>query len=84
MQAPVVVGVAAPPDYQVHPPAADPQDHHVLLEYYAPPRRIRTIRMALRRSITLPLATRRGGQIGRDRLVMLVAVAVWRRGICRI
>lgn len=75
MQVPVVmvvVGVGAPPDYQVHLPATDPQDHHVLLEYCAPPRRIRTIRMVLHRSITPPLGIRPGGRIGRDRLVILV------------
>jgi len=80
----VVVGVGAPPDYQVHPPAADPQDRLVLLEYYAPPRRIRTIRMVLHRSITPPLGIRPGGQIGRDRLVILVGEGVWRPGTCRI
>jgi len=80
----VVVGAGAPPDYQVHPPAADPQDHLALLEYYAPPRRIRTIRMVLHRSITPPLGIRPGGQIGSDRLVILVGEGVWRPGTCRI
>jgi hypothetical protein len=84
----VAVGIGVPRAYRMHPPAGDPQDHHVRLEYYAPPRRIQTIRMVLHRSITPPLATRRGGQIGRDRLVILVGVVVrvgvWRRGICRI
>lgn len=74
----VVVGVEVPQGSQAQAQAG-PQGHHVLLEYYARPRRIQTIHMDLHRSIIPPLAIPPAGQIGRDRLALM-----WRRGTCRI